>query len=82
MVGGFQTEEHEYPWQVFIESPDKREEPWCGGSLITNQHVLTAAHCIIGEDHNRNTDPEYKQTFDFLLEHPWYIREVTKNAFL
>lgn len=38
IVGGQETEVNEYPWQVKLED--------CGGSLISDQWVLTAAHCI------------------------------------
>jgi len=44
IVGGQETEEHEYPWQVGLVSRG-RTTPWCGGSLISERHVLTAAHC-------------------------------------
>jgi len=41
IVGGNETEEHEYPWQVLVEGAG------CGGTLISSTHVLTAAHCTV-----------------------------------
>ncbi|XP_022906936.2 serine protease 30-like [Onthophagus taurus] len=50
IVGGRDAQKHEFPWMVSIT---RRGGHFCGGTLITNQHVLTAAHCLctgIGED--------------------------------
>jgi len=47
IVGGQETMVNEYPWQVGLVSANGRQ-PWCGGTLISNQHVLTAAHCTAG----------------------------------
>merc|ERR1719273_653632 len=47
IVGGEETEANEYPWQVALVSK-KGSHPWCGGTLISSQHVLTAAHCTAG----------------------------------
>ena len=42
IVGGFEAEEHEWPWIVALFIDDM----WfCGGSLITDDFVLTAGHC-------------------------------------
>ncbi|KAK7086265.1 hypothetical protein SK128_005315 [Halocaridina rubra] len=60
IVGGTETEPGEYPWHVGI-TPDRLRIPYCGGSLVTSRHVITAASCV----HNI-------PNFDILLgEHDW-----------
>lgn len=39
---------HEYPWQVGMVLYN-RDSVWCGASLISNQWILTAAHCVTGD---------------------------------
>ncbi|XP_044513088.1 serine protease 27-like [Gracilinanus agilis] len=43
MVGGEDAQEKEWPWQVSIQ---RNGSHFCGGSLITDQWVMTAAHCF------------------------------------
>ena len=44
IVGGTEAEKNAYPWQVgFVKKGDT--QIWCGGSLISDSWVLTAAHC-------------------------------------
>merc|ERR1712165_690158 len=45
IVGGFEAQENQWPWRValFIDNA------WfCGGSIISENYVMTAAHCADG----------------------------------
>merc|ERR1712119_40303 len=45
IVGGHEAAHHEWPWQVALFVDDA----WfCGGSLISDEWVMTAAHCADG----------------------------------
>ena len=48
IVGGVETEVNEYPWQAQLSVGGGL----CGGSLISSEWVLTAAHCTQGEASN------------------------------
>ncbi|CAL4075330.1 unnamed protein product [Meganyctiphanes norvegica] len=45
IVGGENTKLNEWPWQVALAY---NKIFLCGGSLISDRHILTAAHCIFG----------------------------------
>jgi len=41
--GGFESPAHSNPWQILVMEGN---EFICGGTLLNNKFVLTAAHCI------------------------------------
>ncbi|XP_072301353.1 transmembrane protease serine 3 [Eucyclogobius newberryi] len=45
IVGGNMSKPGQFPWQVSLQYQGKHI---CGGSIITSQWVLTAAHCVYG----------------------------------
>ena len=48
VIGGSKTPPNRFPWLAGLYKRDRNEE-WshtCGGSLISSQHILTAAHCV------------------------------------
>lgn len=45
IVGGNVTQVNEFPWVVALTRYGRL---YCGGALITDKHVLTAAHCVQG----------------------------------
>ncbi|KAK0061849.1 transmembrane protease serine 9 [Biomphalaria pfeifferi] len=42
IVGGQRAEECEFPWMVGVSV----DSNFCGGSIIDNLHIVTAAHCV------------------------------------
>jgi secreted trypsin-like serine protease len=48
IVGGDKITIEQAPYQVYLLVKSRKREHSCGGSLISSQAVLTAAHCLSG----------------------------------
>ncbi len=46
IVGGADTTIEQHPWQVTLQVPEVAH--WCGGSILSLDWILTAAHCVDG----------------------------------
>ena len=92
IVGGKESEVNEYPWQVALYTP-QLSYPKCGGSLISDLWILSAAHCIgdtvssdwtarLGEhDLNVNEESDHVDALIILIvQHPQY--DPNYNGFL
>merc|ERR1712223_1298917 len=48
IVGGVEATPHQFPWQVGLFF----DGYFCGGSIISEEYILTAAHCADGVFHH------------------------------
>lgn len=89
IVGGETTEVNEYPWQVALVNQGG-SNVWCGGSLINDRWVLTAAHCtaegvqqiLLGNHLQSTTDSAEKRiNVKKVVDHPNYNSKTLDNDF-
>ena len=81
IVGGSEVTPFSLPWQVALVDPGD-DLPFCGGTLISATHVLTAAHCtggnggnwevIVGEHDITSTSDGTRHTKCSHVNHPQY----------
>ena len=81
IVGGQETEVNEYPWQVGLVFPSSKV-PFCGGSIISDRHIMTAAHCTAGKsissirvllgEHDTTDSVADIRTISAITDHPSY----------
>lgn len=88
IVGGVEAKDHAYPYQVSIQ----RSRHQCGGAILTEWFILTAAHCVdqgrqpnettilVGTNSLNNTDGagERFQCAAFII-HENFTRDTMEN---
>jgi len=89
VIAGTTASPGAWPWQVLLKSNGRAG---CGGSLISPEWVVTAAHCIrsgtytvvLGEhDRNRRTGYEQEITSSRAFTHPsWNARQMNNDIAL
>lgn len=85
IIGGREASRGAWPWQVAVLNRFK--EVFCGGTLISSQWVLTAAHCIrkrlyvrLAEHDIRAYDhQEVEMRVESYFAHPDYDEEITDS---
>lgn len=91
IINGQATEVNEYPWMAGIGSIGSLS-PSCGGAVVSDQYILTAAHCCQGKsaskvqvflgDHDwmdTNEADAFRRSVQTIKIHPQYQQQNTLN---
>jgi len=89
IVGGEDAKVNQYPWQVGLMASSYSSEAFCGGTLLSSDTVLTAAHCLWGYSAvyvglpggNLNLDRAQKIRSSEIRVHPYYTGGSLSNDF-
>merc|ERR1712215_338256 len=99
IINGQPADINEYPWMVLLLEKIIVDpiEPLCGGSLISNQWILTAAHCtphgvkasdiqvVLGLYNLLSVRHELRQNIVEIINHPkfkWLKHKPPKNGLI
>jgi len=81
IAGGDDSVPGEWPWMARLLYPD---DNWCGGTLVSPYHVVTAAHCIKGQSKApvkvRLGDTDTETEYDCLDPNPRFDQECKKGS--
>ena len=92
IVGGSRAPYGAFPWQAHIKV--RRGGYWvhhCGGAVVSPQHIVTAAHCMVTHDrdqylvvlgdHTLETREQYEAAFtvDKIVIHPAYNKPTKRH---
>ena len=89
IIGGDDVTPHSIPWQVgLLTAPDDYKQVWCGGTLLSDKHVLTAGHCVfdsndipfeaseirvvVAEHHQYDTSDGVRHNINSYQNHPQF----------
>lgn len=86
IVGGQVTTIESFPWIVSLQHSTRGH--FCGGSIITPNRILTAAHCTLAFPTSAisvRAGSTYRQSGGqlvpaaYVVNHPWYNAQITDN---
>nr|XP_016851088.1 PREDICTED: ovochymase-2 isoform X1 [Anolis carolinensis]XP_016851089.1 PREDICTED: ovochymase-2 isoform X1 [Anolis carolinensis] len=85
IVGGNQVHQGSHPWQVSLK---RNNHHFCGGTLVSTQWVVTAAHCVVSSsllslltvtagEHDLSLKDKEEQTLQVkqIIRHPKFNRK-------
>ena len=80
-IGGEEAEVSEFPWTslLLLRSSETNKTNRCGGTLISDRHVLTAGHCLRKLDIRGDIDDVWDALNDLLTQDN--VNATSRNLF-